>query len=44
MANKITKMDQIAFGAKCELARRDLWQYCHLMDPKFYADDIVNNS
>nr|WP_090304925.1 phage terminase large subunit [Eubacterium aggregans] len=32
-------MDQIAFWAKCELARRDLWQYCHLMDPKFYADD-----
>lgn len=28
--------DQIRFGAKCELARRDFFEYCHLTAPSFY--------
>ncbi|MDD3020936.1 MAG: phage terminase large subunit [Alphaproteobacteria bacterium] len=26
-------------GAKCELARRDFWQYCHVKAPDFYTAD-----
>lgn len=29
----------IALGAKQELARRSLWWYCKLKDPKFYSND-----
>ena len=32
-------------GAKCELARRNFFYYCHLKDPVFYSEDrqyIIN--
>lgn len=29
----------ISQGAKCELARRDFWWYCHLKSPDFYKKD-----
>lgn len=31
--------NQIRFGAKCELARRDFFEYCHLTAPSFYKRD-----
>lgn len=33
----MTERERIRFGAKCELARRDFWQYCHLKAPDFYT-------
>ena len=30
---------RIVLGAKCELARRDFWYYCHTKAPKFYKED-----
>ena len=40
-----TNEELIRFGAKCELARRNFFYYCHLKAPEFYAEDrpyIVN--
>lgn len=31
--------DEIIKQAKLELARRDLWTFCKLLDPKFYRND-----
>lgn len=37
----MTKVNKkiIAFGARCELARRNFFQYCKLMAPDFYRND-----
>lgn len=37
--NKIP--EYIKIGAKKELARRNLYDYCQLMNPKFYKDDRI---
>lgn len=40
-----TNKELIRVGAKCELARRNFFYYCHLKAPDFYSEDrqyIVN--